>query len=159
MRSPKSTPTASARSTVRIPIRKNSQHLKSSRNGIAGAFSCPFEDRFPPDRGCRGGGLCFGICLPKARGTQDDKCSGKRTRTPSAGNSAPCFQGEKSPQVRHFSADFTEKQRNFYGRNDDSAPFWIGVEAWGRAVGKGIVLPPKMGVFAPKSPKTDPSIY
>ena len=71
----------------------------------------------------------------------------------------PVFRAKTASIRVHFSADFTEKQRNFYGRNDDSAPFRIGVEAWGRAVGKGIVLPPKMGVFAPKSPKTDPSIY
>ena len=102
------------------------------------------------------GDFASGFAFPRRVARRTISASGSRTRTPSAGNSVPCFQGEKSPQVRHFSADFTEKQRNFYGRNDDSAPFWIGVEAWGSGGRQGNRITPENGRFCTKITQNRP---
>lgn len=105
------------------------------------------------------GDFASGFAFPRRVARRTISAPGKELARRQRAIQYPVFRAKSRLRCVIFSADFTKKQRNFYGRNDDSAPFWIGVEAWGRAVGKGIVLPPKTGVFAPKSPKTDPSIY
>ncbi len=68
----------------------------------------------------------------------------------------PVFRAKTASIRAHFSADFTEKQRNFYGRNDDSAPFWIGVEAWGSGGRQGNRIAPENGRFCTKITQNRP---
>ena len=77
------------------------------------------------------GDFASGFAFPRRVARRTISASGSRTRTPSAGSFKRVFRAKTASIRAHFSADFTEKQRNFYGRNDDSAPFWIAVEAWG----------------------------
>ena len=102
------------------------------------------------------GDFASGFAFPRRVASRTISAPGKELARRQRAIQYPVFRAKSRLRCVIFSADFTKKQRNFYGRNNDSVPFWIGVEAWGSGGRQGNRITPENGRFCTKITQNRP---